>query len=464
MINDFSLGGIGKARGLPPEAADVADELANVLASNAQRNRLRRMYFDGKVGPKPLGISMPKNVNLGVACSWPEKAVMSLANRSNFDGYVGSDAELLSDIVSRTRLVDKYSKAVVSELTHGPVFATVSKDRRTGLAQANYHSAETASALWDNVAQRISAGLAVIDGKRSNSDGAYRPSVVNVYLDDATWVLVHDGRDWTADRREHAMGRPMMEPMIYRADVSKPFGRSRISRPVMSLTDDYLREMERVEVSAEFYTNPQRWVAGLSDDQLKALVEDKWNLVIGSIMAFTENPQTGVPPTVGQFAQMSMEPHIKYIEALANQFSGVTSIPVSDLGVVQSTYVSAEAVQTAAANLCIEAEALNRSNGEALDNVAAMLYAVDSNGSFDDAKALDFEAHFKDPRKPSLVAQADAILKAIQAVPKLSQSDYSLEQLGISQADIVRINSDAERAAGLADLTEFEDEYGDVVA
>ena len=49
---------------------------------------------------------------------------------------------------------------------------------------------------------------------------------------------------------------------------------------------------------------------------------------------------------------------------------------------------------------------------------------------------------------------------AIQAVPKLAQTDFALEQLGISQADIIRINADVERAAGLADLTEFEDEYG----
>ena len=76
---------------------------------------------------------------------------------------------------------------------------------------------------------------------------------------------------------------------------------------------------------------------------------------------------------------------------------------------------------------------------------------------FDEASDMDFTAHFKDPRKPSLVAQADAVLKAIQAVPKLAESDYSLEQLGISQADIVRINSDAERAAGIANMVDFEE-------
>ena len=340
----------------------------------------------------------------------------------------------------------------------GCSFGTLTS-REDGRAQANYHSAETASGLWDNDKQRISAGLAIIDGKKSNVDDTYKPSIVNVYMDDVTWVIVRDDRTWTATPVPHDMGRPMMEPMMYRADVTKPFGRSRITRAVMTLTDNYLREMERIEVSAEFYTNPQRWASGLSDDQLQALINDKWSLVTGSIMGFTDNPNTGQAPTLGQFAQMSMGPHIDYINSLANQFSGVTSIPVSDLGVVQSTYVSAEAVQTASANLCIEAESLNRSNQAALDNMAAMALVIETDGlTFDEASDMDFTAHFADPRKPSLVAQADAVLKGIQAVPKLAESDYALEQLGITQADIMRINSDAERAAGVASMVDFEEE------
>lgn len=453
---EANLTGIAEARGLPNGVKDTVAQLVDVLVRNSMRNERRRRYFEGKERPKTLGISIPDNVRLDVSCSWPEKAVMSLANRSGFDGYVGSDSDALAEIVARTRLVDKYARALPSELIYGCTFATLTN--RDGKAQVNYHSAETASGLWDNDKQRISAGLAIIDGKKSNVDDAYRPSLVNVYLDDATWVIAYDGTVWRATRVPHDMGRPMMEPMTYRADVSKPFGRSRITRAVMTLTDNYLREMERVEISAEFYTNPQRYASGLSDDQLESLIKDKWKYVTGSIMGFTDNPSTGDAPSLGQFAQMSMGPHIDYINSLANQFSGVTSIPVSDLGVVQSTYVSAEAVQTAAANLCIEAESLNSSNQAALDNIAAMALAIDTNGNFDDTSQMDFTAHFTDPRKPSLVAQADAMLKAIQAVPKLAQSDYALEQLGITQADIIRINSDAERAVGIAGMVDFEEE------
>ena len=450
-----TMGDISRASGLSRDAAAVTAQLVDVLTCNLARNETRRLYFEGKHAPKTLGISVPDDVRLDVSCSWPEKAVSSLANRSNFDGFVGEDSAQPMDIVKRTCLVAKYARALPSELIHGCTFATLTS--RNEQAQINFHSAETASGIYDEDADMISSGLAIVDGKHTPI-GEFIPTVVNVYLADATWVLTLDAGSWKAVEHPHSMGRPMIEPLIYRGDTLKPFGHSRITRPVMMLADSYMREMERVEVSAEFYTNPQRWAAGLSQDQLEALVQDKWKYVTGSIMGFTDNPETGDAPTVGQFSQMIMGPHIDYINSLANQFSGVTSIPVSDLGVVQSTYVSAEAVQTAAANLCIEAEKLNMDNQAHLDAIMAMALAIDNGSSYGEMAQLDFTAHFKDPRKPSLVAQADAVLKSIQAVPKLAQSDYALEQLGISQTDIIRINSDAERAVGIAGMVDFEEE------
>ena len=452
-----TMGDISKAVGLSAEAAAITSALMDVLTDNLEKNQLRRLYFEGKARPKNIGISIPDNVHLDVSCSWPEKAVTSLANRSNFDGYVGGDSEQAMAVVKRTCLVAKYARALPSELIHGCTFATLTN--RNGLAQVNFHSAETAAGIYDEDADMISAGIAIVDGF-TDKVGQFVPTVVNVYLQDTTWVLTRGQGTWSAEPHPHSMGRPMIEPLIYRGDTLKPFGYSRITRPVMMLADSYMREMERVEMSAEFYTNPQRWAAGLSQDQLEALVQDKWKYVMGSIMGFTDNPETGDTPTVGQFSQMSMGPHIDYINSLANQFSGVTSIPVSDLGVVQSTYVSAEAVQTASANLCIEAEKLNLDNQVHLDAIMAMALAIDGSSDFEEMSQLDFTAHFRDPRKPSLVAQADAMLKAIQAVPKLAATDYALEQLGITQADIIRINADAERAEGIAGLVDFEEDYG----
>lgn len=458
----YALNGLASASGLGAREKAAAAQLVDVLNEHSATNALRKRYYDGKVRPKTLGISVPDNVRLDVSCCWPEKAVTALRNRSIFDGFVGGGAvDELARITRRTRLAAKYGKAVASELVHGCVFATVSATP-DGMARINFHSAQTASALWDNDAERISCGLAIIDSRKSNTDWQYEPATVNLYMDDATWVIRRGGNGWSAENQQHGMSRPMMEPMIYRADVDKPFGQSRITRAVMTLTDDYLREMERIEIQSEFYTNPQRYASGLSTEQLQAIISDKWKFVTGSIMGFTENPDTGGNPVVGQFQQMTMTPHIDYINSLANQFSGATNIPVSDLGVVQSTYISAEAVQTAASNLCIDAESLNASNGTALEAVAMMALAVERNANLDDLTDEDRAAmaHFKDPRKPSLVAQADAMTKWASVDPSIVHTDYFREQMGADRADIERMNSDIARAAGLGYLADFEDEDG----
>ena len=121
------------------------------------------------------------------------------------------------------------------------------------------------------------------------------------------------------------------------------------------------------------------------------------------------------------------------------------------------------AVQTAAANLCIDAESLNASNGAALEAIGMMALAIERNVSLDALTDGDRQAmaHFKDPRKPSLVAQADAMVKWASVDPDIVHTDYFREQMGVDRADIERINGDMERAAGLGFLAEFEDEYAD---
>ena len=74
--------------------------------------------------------------------------------------------------------------------------------------------------------------MAIIDTKKDESDKLWKPSLVNLYTDTDIWVLKRIGSEWIASRFPHKMGRPLMEPMIWNATNSKPFGRSRIKEPI----------------------------------------------------------------------------------------------------------------------------------------------------------------------------------------------------------------------------------------
>ena len=142
-----------------------------------------------------------------------------------------------------------------------------------------------------------------------------------------------------------------------------------------------------------------------------------------------------------------MQPHIDYMRSLASRFSGETNVPVNELGVISDNPSSAEAIYASKEALVIDAQNLNADNNEALKNVAIMALAVENKTDYftEHEKNLGITAKFKNPALPSLVSQADAIVKAISAFPWLANSDVALEEFGFSDEQIQRLQQDRRR-------------------
>ena len=153
-------------------------------------------------------------------------------------------------------------------------------------------------------------------------------------------------------------------------------------------------------------------------------------------------------PQFGQLTQGSMQPHIDYMRSLAARFSGETNVPLSELGVVSDNPSSAEAIYAAKEALVVKAQNLNADNGEALAHVALMALAIKEGTTYAEqaARRLRICPKFRNPAMPSVVTQADAMLKDVQAVPWLAESDVLLEELGFSDDQIQRLRSDRDRA------------------
>lgn len=135
-----------------------------------------------------------------------------------------------------------------------------------------------------------------------------------------------------------------------------------------------------------------------------------------------------------------MQPHIDYMRSLAARFSGETNVPLSELGVVTDNPASAEAVYAAKESMIVDAQNLNADNGEALCDVALMALAV-LNGTdlaIERARGLAIQPKFRNPSMPSVVSQADAMLKMVQAIPWFGDSDVALEELGFSDDQMLR--------------------------
>ena len=120
---------IAAAAGLRPEDADIVRDLCETYRRKLGRNYLRSCYYLMHERPKELGISVPPHLrNLEQVVGWPAKAVDSLANRSQFDGFVTADeeaTEALAGIVLESSLKRLYRQAVKSELQCCCSFLTV---------------------------------------------------------------------------------------------------------------------------------------------------------------------------------------------------------------------------------------------------------------------------------------------------------------------------------------------------
>lgn len=433
---------------LSREERDAVGELLQVWRDKWQRNALRRRYYDQKGALKDLGISIPPPLReVSEVCGWPSKAVDLLAERSVFDGFHFSDGQDrgLARVARENRLRLLYSQAVTEELVHSVSFLTVSKGAggEPDVVISAY-SAMTAAAVWDDRRKRIRHGIAVVDVERPEPGAEPEPVWVNLYTDEAVVEIRREGGSWRAERHPHLMGRPTMEPMAYRARLDRPFGKSRITRSVMAIADNATREALRTEVASEFFTTPQRYVLGADEDTFDG---GKWEAYIGNILALTKDGDGDVP-SVGQFAAMSMQPHIDYKRDLAAQFSGETNIPVSELGVIHDNPASAEAIYAEQEPLIIEAEKLNEANGAALEEIARMALAMMGGkalSGLDEAEA-SVRARFRNPARPSVVSQSDAIVKLSSAIPGLAESDVALEEVGFDEDQVARIKADRDRA------------------
>lgn len=451
--------------GLPLEEQAKLQNLIDTFLLYQGKNAMKDKYYEGKIslGEVNLGIALPEGMRgLEIGCAWGAKAVDVLASRSMFDGFVGSngdDVTELAEIVENNRLVAQYMKACRDELKIGCTFATLSSDDQIG-CKIRFHSAQTAAGVWDGEKGRLAYGFAIIDTAPTNEVNVWISSLVNYYTDDAVWVIRRSDNDvWYAEEHRHRMGRPLMEPLIWNATSDKPFGRSRLKEPVRRLIQGYVRTIANATIGLEFATAPQKYLLGVTDDQYDVIINQKFKQYVGSILASTNNPETGEKPTFGQLQQGHISPHVEMLRVLATQFSAATGLTVTDTGVVNDANpTSADAVMAQSQTLVSMAEQLNTGNGDALRVIALMALAIKHNTTIEGLtdEQRDVVAHFKNPAMPSIAATADAAIKIASSRQSFAQTDTFLEMIGFDQADIRRIKAQEQRARGIQTLTEIE--------
>ncbi len=441
--------------GLAEDDAALMARLVKQWQAKRARNALRRQYRDMQVNVAFLGASVPPYMRdqLDIVCGWPDKAVTSLASRCMWDGVTSPSGEEdplgAMSLLHENRFDLLVPELVDATLTYCCSFVVaLPGDPAAGDPDVVVTGADAlwATGLWDVRRRGLEAGLLV----DSADDNGKPTSMLLLTAEHVTRLALGD-RGWVAvARMDHSLGRVPMEPLPYRPALGRPFGRSRISREVMSITDRVVRAGFRTEVSSDLYAAPALLLLGADETMFQDAQGEKvplWSWYMGRLKSLPKD-EDGDKPDLQVIPQQSMEPFLAMKRELAAEFASATSLPISALGIVQDNPSSAEAIYAAKEDLVIEAQNTTRSIGYGLNRIVQDAICLRDGipvTEMDD-EVRNLATRWRNPAMPSVVSQSDAVVKQISAIPELAQTDVALEELGYSAEQIVRIRSQIKRA------------------
>ncbi|KAB7129428.1 phage portal protein, partial [Bifidobacterium longum] len=274
---------------------DMTDitRLLELWRNKYPRNLLRSAFYDAKQRFNNLGISIPNIVaqKAGVVVGWPQKSVRALADKSVFEGFetaAGADNHGIDEIMRMNELETDMSEAVISCYKHSCSFLTIDYDPDDNeRILITPRSADWSAALWDNDRRRIKAALTITDSDKWGNITAF-----NAWLPGRNYACMKTGYGWDAEPQYNRLDRVAVVPIVYDKQMDRPFGRSRINRALMNLTDMAMRTMVRMEASAEFYSVPKIWFLGLSRESFQ---QDTWSALVSSINAVSRDINGDIP-------------------------------------------------------------------------------------------------------------------------------------------------------------------------
>ena len=423
----------------------ILKEILNRISSHRGFNADRARWYEASRTIRPLGASSVRRLSgVETVAGWPGLVVDALEERLNIVGPVvpGATDTELDAIWADNSLEADYSPAHLEALIHGVAFLTAS---RGGPGDPDptitVESPRTMSGIWDPVRRRLSAAAAVT----LDDDGV--PVGATLFLPDETIAVVPASGSWdVVDRDRHGAGRVMAERLVNRTRASRHWGRSEITRPILSYTRAAMRTLVRSEVSSEFFSQPQRWALGV--DKNAFTKEDgspasPWEAYIGFIWALSDPDDPDAQrPSLGEFSSASPTPFIDLVKMYSQLVAGEAALPPTWLGFVTENPASADQIRATEARHVSRAERRQAVFGAAWRQILLDAAALTHHGRVPDA-LRPARIQWRDAATPTRAAATDAVTKLVASGVLPATSRVTYELLGYDTTTVDRLVADA---------------------
>ena len=314
---------------------------------------------------------------------WIQKAVDSLTNRLQFSSFGNDDELMVNDIFMRNNRDVLFNTMFKGAIISSCDFVYISQNT-DGTARLQVIDGYNATGVIDTSTMLLTEGYAVLE--RDSYTGL--PTLEAYFVKGKTQYF-KDGQ--LMGEIPNMLDYPLLVPIIYNPDATRPFGQSLITDSLMKYVDDAKETLRLMSVSSQFYSFPQKWVTGLDND---TDTFDKWKMVMSAMMAFGRD-EDGNTPTVGQFQQQSMSPYNEQLKTLASLFGGETGLTLDDMGFPSSNPSSAEGIKASHETLRLMARGAQKTFEVGIINVAFLAKSLESNMQFKRSEFANLKVRWK---------------------------------------------------------------------
>lgn len=384
------------------------DYLRAKLRTKSNRVDLRYKYYDMKNHVKKITALIPPEFRtVTYSLGWCGKSVDSIADRIAFDEFDKDDFKL-NEIYRQNNSDILFDSSVLSALISSCSFLYIDRDA-DGYPSIECIDGGNATGIIDPVTNLLTEGYAVLE-----RDDSGNPSL-EAHFESGKTTYYESGKKEPIDVLKHKAPYALLVPLIYRPDARRPFGHSRITRSCMDIVQSALRTLLRTEVGAEFYSVPQKYIVGLSQD---AEFNNK-AATLSTFLSFSKDDE-GKSPTLGQFQQQSMAPHIEHMRMLASMFAGETGLTLDDLGFSTDNPQSYDAIKASHEQLRLCTRKAQRNFGVGFLNAGYLASCIRDDTAYDRhsfANTKILWAPIFEPDASAIGAIGDALYKINQTVP-----------------------------------------------
>lgn len=427
--------------------------LIQQLATARKANLRQESYYEGAKRVRDLSIAIPPHLkDLEAVAAGPEIVVDVMDERMDWRGWWSADGLDLETVFDENHLAIEVGQATLDSLICGLAYLTAgtgAEGEPDVLVKAESPSRMTAT--WSPRLRRA------VDGLTEMYDFRDRLTGWKIYVPGETITTERiRGRVVVTDRDEHGLDRVPISVLVNKPRASRQGGRSEITRHIRSITDSAMRTLLGMEVAREFYAAPQRYLMGADEsmfvDELGKPV-GQWAAIIGRILMAPRDEEDNLP-IPGQFSSSSPAPFTELLKTYAQQISASSGIPATHFGFATDNPASADAIQRADVRIDKRAVRRQRQYDLGLVNLGenCLLWR---DGELPPAGSV--KSRWVPVSLVAPGAAADRATKMISAGVLDPTWEFTLEQFGLTDDEIVRVRAERLRGAGRSAIATLAD-------